>query len=709
LKVTQLLEHSLWMPGKFYSKPAPDISIILPTFRRGASGYFLKCAQSILNQSLESIELIIVDDCSTDGTFDQIKSLMESDGRVSCIRHQKNVGLPAVSTFEAFLKCRASIIGFAFDDNEFFPNAFSELKSYIEKDNLDVAYGYVEMNVDDPVGGKYQILLGADPVPISTLESHNFIPNNAVILKRSVIETVGWYDPHILMTRLCDWDLWRRIAMRFKLAQVPVRVGIEHGPALNDSLGATYKMDLWAIEEWTRDANRNISLSTTNFLNYDFTTVPETSSSRLKHAADEISWNFKSKFWGQSFGENTDENKKILIVTPHLDASVTLYFESYPESIAKKIRIIQSRCWRKDQIVGASLVIFIRDLITFESDGWVDMCRLHNIPHYFFLDDNFFEISKEIKGFEAWDFDKVKKYLSSFSGVLCSSEELKSYFVKHIPEIKSSLFPPKIISDATQLGQYSEEIVFGYAGGEHRLSPFKESVIPAIFELAKTTRVSLVICAQKKYFDNIVFPKNVNATFIEPTLALREVLRSFAKNKVNIFVHPGQNSINNPYKVKHMVVLCKILKSSLVVSNIPPYKEQDIEDGVYLAENTVDSWLKQLKLLTQSSARKDSIERLSSLCDTSYSGKVNIECIKDMLQSAEPVGPITVENRLNLVWRQLEQQPRLEGSNRDIVASILKAAVKRRVHILVRKSSIVRWAYFSLKKTGIADLILKRI
>lgn len=709
MKVAQLLEQSVWLPGKQYTNAAPEISIILPTFRRGASGYFLKCAKSILSQELRNLELIIVDDCSTDGTFDQIKSLMESDGRVSCIRHQQNVGLPAVSTFEAFLKCRAELIGFAFDDNEFFPNAFADLRSCLEKDNLDVVYGYVEMNVDDPVGGKYQVLLGADPVPISTLESHNFIPNNAVILKRRVIDVVGWYDPHILMTRLCDWDLWRRIALEFKMAQVPVRVGIEHGPALNDSLGATYKMDLWAIEEWTRESHRNEALSPSNFLNYDFTSVPLNGSSRIKHAIDEISWNFKSKFWGRTFVENVEDNKKILIVTPHLDASVTLYFEGYPEHIAKKIRIVQSKCWRKDQIVGASLVIFVRDLLTFEADGWVDMCRQHNIPHYFFLDDNFFEIAKETKGFEAWRLEKVEAFLSSFSGILCSSEELKKYFEVNIPQSKPSLFPPKEFTLHLNRNQEQSNVVFGYAGGEHRLSSFKSFVLPAIFELSKSSNVSLVICAKRKSFEDIHFPATLNLNFIEPTLALRDLLNSFAKCNVNVLVHPGETSINNVYKVKHMVILSKMLKASLVVSCIPPYQEEDTTTGVYLADNSIDSWKQKLTTLCNSSKRSESVSALSSLCNQSFSGTTNIACLENILAKAEPIGPITVENRLNLIWRKLEQQPRFEGSNRQIVVSILKGVLKRRVHVLVRNNLLIRWLYFSLKKTGIADLILKRI
>ena len=57
----------------------PKITVIMPTFNR--AGLISKSIESVLNQTFKDFELIIVDDCSTDASFDIIKSF--SDGRLN--------------------------------------------------------------------------------------------------------------------------------------------------------------------------------------------------------------------------------------------------------------------------------------------------------------------------------------------------------------------------------------------------------------------------------------------------------------------------------------------------------------------------------------------------------------------------------------------------------------------------------------------------
>lgn len=68
------------------------ISVIIPAYNR--QDYIEKCVQSALSQSLSDIEIIIVDDGSTDGTGTLCDSLAQSDGRIKVI-HQENAGVSA--------------------------------------------------------------------------------------------------------------------------------------------------------------------------------------------------------------------------------------------------------------------------------------------------------------------------------------------------------------------------------------------------------------------------------------------------------------------------------------------------------------------------------------------------------------------------------------------------------------------------------------
>ena len=70
----------------------PKISIVLPTFN--GERYLKSSIHSILSQTFPDWELIIVDDCSTDGTADIIKRYAQSDSRIRVIRNEKNQKLP---------------------------------------------------------------------------------------------------------------------------------------------------------------------------------------------------------------------------------------------------------------------------------------------------------------------------------------------------------------------------------------------------------------------------------------------------------------------------------------------------------------------------------------------------------------------------------------------------------------------------------------
>jgi glycosyltransferase involved in cell wall biosynthesis len=71
--------------------PAPSISVIVTVFNR--ERYIEQALESILSQTLTSLELIVVDDGSTDSTVERVLGF--SDPRLRLIRHERNLGIPA--------------------------------------------------------------------------------------------------------------------------------------------------------------------------------------------------------------------------------------------------------------------------------------------------------------------------------------------------------------------------------------------------------------------------------------------------------------------------------------------------------------------------------------------------------------------------------------------------------------------------------------
>ena len=78
----------------------PDVSVVLPAFNAAPT---IECAaRSILNQTLRLLELIVIDDGSTDGTSDIVSSLSEEDSRVRLLlREHRGVCAAANAGTEA--------------------------------------------------------------------------------------------------------------------------------------------------------------------------------------------------------------------------------------------------------------------------------------------------------------------------------------------------------------------------------------------------------------------------------------------------------------------------------------------------------------------------------------------------------------------------------------------------------------------------------
>lgn len=73
------------------NKNSPLISVIMSTYN--SSKTLNKAVESILFQSYENLELLIMDDCSTDDTMNILKSFQEKDSRIKIYKNSKNSGL----------------------------------------------------------------------------------------------------------------------------------------------------------------------------------------------------------------------------------------------------------------------------------------------------------------------------------------------------------------------------------------------------------------------------------------------------------------------------------------------------------------------------------------------------------------------------------------------------------------------------------------
>ena len=117
-------------------KFTPDISVIVAMYN--SENFIAECLKSILNQTLKNIEVIVVDDCSTDNSAAVVKNF--SDERLILTKTPRNSGYPGIPRNTALTFARGKYITFVDSDDFLDDNALEKLFTAAEKFDADVVH-----------------------------------------------------------------------------------------------------------------------------------------------------------------------------------------------------------------------------------------------------------------------------------------------------------------------------------------------------------------------------------------------------------------------------------------------------------------------------------------------------------------------------------------------------------------------------------------
>ncbi len=115
----------------------PKISIIMPVYN--AEKYMNKSINSIIRQTLEDIELICINDCSTDKSLKKLQEYRKEDKRIKIINNKVNSG-PGRSRNKGIKKALGKYICFLDSDDWLEKNACEILYTKAEKENADIVF-----------------------------------------------------------------------------------------------------------------------------------------------------------------------------------------------------------------------------------------------------------------------------------------------------------------------------------------------------------------------------------------------------------------------------------------------------------------------------------------------------------------------------------------------------------------------------------------
>lgn len=190
------------------------ISIVLPTYN--GSRYLTSAIDSILKQTYSDIELILVDDCSTDGTDVIVDVIAKSDKRIRVIHNKINKKLPA-SLNIGFENAKGDYFTWTSDDNLYKYNALEiMLKSIKENPDTDIVYAmYGTIDTEGKVLTTNTNQEKESEEKISYI--HNWV-GACFLYKREVHDKLHGYDENLFLVE--DYDFWLRAARYFNYKKI---------------------------------------------------------------------------------------------------------------------------------------------------------------------------------------------------------------------------------------------------------------------------------------------------------------------------------------------------------------------------------------------------------------------------------------------------------------------------------------------------------
>jgi glycosyltransferase involved in cell wall biosynthesis len=183
--------------------------------------------ESVLRQTFDDIELIVVDDCSTDGTLAYLESIC--DPRFRYLRHDRNKGGNAARN-TGIAAARADIVAFQDSDDEWLVTKLEkQLRAFdaLPMEEYGVVYcGKIVYGRDDRGnrGARLAAYVPSRDRPVvdgelaNQLLRHPLISTQTLVARKSLLQRVGGFDEELSIGQ--DWDLTLRLARHTKVAFV---------------------------------------------------------------------------------------------------------------------------------------------------------------------------------------------------------------------------------------------------------------------------------------------------------------------------------------------------------------------------------------------------------------------------------------------------------------------------------------------------------
>lgn len=183
----------------------PRVSVVIPTYNR--ADVLPRAVKSVLTQTFQDFEIIIVDDCSKDNTAEVVAKF--TDPRIKYIRHDRNKGGNAARN-TGVKAALGSFVAFLDSDDQWLPEKLERQLTVFNNPAIGLVYcGLIFIGPGKGEASRWFVRCGQDFR--QDLLVSNFIgTTSAVIVRRGLLKEINGFDESLKSCQ--DWDLYLRLS-----------------------------------------------------------------------------------------------------------------------------------------------------------------------------------------------------------------------------------------------------------------------------------------------------------------------------------------------------------------------------------------------------------------------------------------------------------------------------------------------------------------
>lgn len=221
------------------------VSVIIPTYNRKDT--LKRSIDSVLNQTYGNIEVIIVDDCSTDGSFEYIADVYEEVQNITYIMNDKNIG-PGAARNVGVMHAKGEYVAFHDSDDVWMPDKLEKQMKLMKQTDDNVGFVYSSFCGEAQDGS-----IGVWPPEnwenskkegdiFSWLLLQPMVGAITIVMKKEIFLTVGGFNEEL--RALEDYEFSLRVAQRYNILFIEEALARVYNSA--DSVGKSALNSMYA-------------------------------------------------------------------------------------------------------------------------------------------------------------------------------------------------------------------------------------------------------------------------------------------------------------------------------------------------------------------------------------------------------------------------------------------------------------------------------